>query len=758
MKNRIIKNIIYHQSLAGAVSGILIVAILLVYDMVLRNLTLSEIIHLHQHSIAYILLDLSPFVFAFVGHIYSKLYVYKLIDLEKIIQTQKIKEENVRAFVEKLTLGDNNAKFRVSSEKDQLGKTLNQLKESIVNNQLDYNKRQQEEMQRTWVNEGLANFGEILRQETNNIEALANNVIINLVKYLNANQGGFFVINDDDEHDVYFVMSACYAYERKKHSDKRIDKGEGLIGTCALEKESIYLEDVPPTYVNITSGLGKATPTCVLLVPIKINEQVYGVIELALFKKLEPYQINFVEKVAESIASTISSVKINDKTARLLDESREQAETLALNEEQMRQNMEELQTAQEEVALQSEKFITFTNTVNHTLIRAEYSPDGNMLYANTKFLQKLGYTSNSEVEGKNISMFINEKDREWFFKIWESLASGGRHFEGHMKHMTKQGKDLWTMATYTSMRRSDGTSEKILFLGLDITEQKQQSLDYEGQISALNRSSIKAEFTIEGEFLDCNKLFLDTFDYESLSDLDEKKVFDIIERIDLTDFTKKWDRIIKGDSFKGVMRGVTKDNKTKWFNCSLTAVNDMYGDIAKVIYIAQDITNEKLMEIECRKQNEQLLAHEEKLKESELNLSKKLERAKAEMQQQFKEIEKSKLRHEKTLEGMLDAILTMNEDGRIDFFNRAAEDLWNYSKEDVIGHNISMLFPPTPEEPFSISLLTPGKPKMIGQRQEIKIITKTGEECQVLVMLSDALVDNEHTYTAFIQKIEVELF
>ena len=67
--------------------------------------------------------------------------------------------------------------------------------------------------------------------------------------------------------------------------------------------------------------------------------------------------------------------------------------------------MEALKLAQEERAKQADIFIGFTNTVNHTLMRADYNTDGNLIYANTRFLKKLGYSGNREVEGKHISMF-----------------------------------------------------------------------------------------------------------------------------------------------------------------------------------------------------------------------------------------------------------------------------------------------------------------------------------------------------------------
>ena len=91
-------------------------------------------------------------------------------------------------------------------------------------------------------------------------------------------------------------MTACYAYDRKKFTDKRIEWGDGLIGTCAQEKGTIHLTNLPDNYVSITSGLGKATPKSLLIVPLIINEQVHGVIELASFNTFEKFEVDFVEK------------------------------------------------------------------------------------------------------------------------------------------------------------------------------------------------------------------------------------------------------------------------------------------------------------------------------------------------------------------------------------------------------------------------------------------------------------------------------
>ncbi|NOQ24416.1 MAG: PAS domain-containing protein [Bacteroidales bacterium] len=758
MKERNSQSVVFKYTISGFVIGLLTILFILVVDFYVKKISLSEIIDFHKNNPVYLILDLSPFIIAFCAYILSKKYINVTESLSVKLKHEFDKNQKIFRFVEKIRIGEINTEYKVQGSDDVLGQSILDLRDNLKKNKEEEENRRNIDQQSNWVAEGLATFGEILRKDTDNLEELTYNLISTLVKYINANQGAMFIIDDEVEADKHLKMTACYAYDRRKFADKRVELGDGIIGAAILEQETIFVTDVPKSYVHITSGLGEATPKCLLIVPLKFNDYVHGVIEIGAFHNIDKYIVEFVEKVAESVGSTISNVNINTRTTKLLKESRLQADTLATQEEQMRQNMEELQATQEEAARQSEKFVSFTNSVNHTLIRAEYENDGTLIYANTKFLTKLGYEKNSEVEGKNISMFIDKKDKIWFDKLWDSLANGGKHFEGDMKHITKQGRDLWTMSTYTSMRRDDGNVEKILFLAIDTTEQKKQSLDYLGQINALNRSSIKVDFLPTGDVLECNQKFIDLMGYP-VFELKEKSIFDFVDKSELNKLRDIWDKVAQGEVWEGTLKQRTKDDKDIWVRVSLSAVRDMYNDIAKIICIGNDETHEKLMEIETQKQTELLRRHEELLNQAKVDLKAQLRQAREDVKMQFKEIEKVQRRTELTLQGASDAIITFDQNGVVKFFNKAAADLWEIDKDAVIGRNIKKLFPDEKyDDEFINSLLDSNAEKIVGERKEVDIKNANGEDVSVIIILSMARIEGETSYTAFIQNISIDFF
>jgi len=177
------------------------------------------------------------------------------------------------------------------------------------------------EAQRNWHNEGLTIFNEIFRSHYLDLERQSYEIISQLVKYTNSNQGGIFIVNryDNDENTQdKLELTACYAYERRRYIKKTVKSGEGLIGTAWREKDTILITDVPQDYVKITSGLGNAKPNCLLIVPIKNEEEIEGVIELVSFKQFSSYEIEFIEVLSQKIATAIVSIKANERTKQLL--------------------------------------------------------------------------------------------------------------------------------------------------------------------------------------------------------------------------------------------------------------------------------------------------------------------------------------------------------------------------------------------------------------------------------------------------------
>ena len=237
-------------------------------------------------------------------------------------------------------------------------------------------------------------------------------------------------------------------------------------------------------------------------------------------------------------------------------------------------------------------------------------------------------------------------------------------------------------------------------------------------------------------------------------------LFDLFHKNDRKQIDGIWDDVTHGIPYEGQLKMIMKSDEERWFRGTFTAVNDMYGEVAKIVFIGHDITREKIMEIETMEQTEQLRHQEELLRQNEVELNRKLREAKEDIKNQFKEVERVKIRTEKTLEGFLDAIMTTDQDGIVQFFNKAAEELLGVTKEEILGQSIRILFPPdaTDKDEFLASYLDPDKQAIVGERREISITRKDGEELNVLMLLTEAKVGREHTITAFIQNISVDLF
>jgi hypothetical protein len=246
-------------------------------------------------------------------------------------------------FAQKIGEGDLSNEYDEKYANDVLGRSLKTMHLKLI-------EVSKENEQRNWINEGLAKFVDLMR-DTENIERFYNNILSNIIRYIGANQGYLYVLNTDDQNDPVLEIKGVYAYGKQRYLEekKEVRFQQGLVGQAWFDKDSLFFTEIPADYVNITSGMGEATPKCISIVPLIANEEVVGMLEIASFAVLEKFKVEFVEKLAETIAITISSVKTNENTLKLLEQSQLLTADLREQEEEIRQNMEEMNATQEEM-------------------------------------------------------------------------------------------------------------------------------------------------------------------------------------------------------------------------------------------------------------------------------------------------------------------------------------------------------------------------------------------------------------------------
>jgi CHASE3 domain sensor protein len=265
----------------------------------------------------------------------------------EIIQTSILNTRKASDFIKTLANGDYSVEW-AGLNGDNAKLNANTLAGDLINMREKLKLVKMEDERRNWLNEGLARFSEIVRNHQHESQVLADKCISFLTKYLNAQQGSLFVL-EGAEGDEHLNLASCYAFDKKKWIEKRIDIGSGMIGQAFLEGEITRLRDVPQGYTHVTSGLGDATPKFLVIVPLKYDVQTVAIVELASFSDFEEHQTTFLKKAGEFLASAILNSQNTQKMKTLLENARINEEQLRSQEEEMRQNMEELQATQEEL-------------------------------------------------------------------------------------------------------------------------------------------------------------------------------------------------------------------------------------------------------------------------------------------------------------------------------------------------------------------------------------------------------------------------
>jgi PAS domain S-box-containing protein len=400
-------------------------------------------------------------------------------ELSSISESINILADNSKSkmkYAHDLNEGLLDAKIDILSEDDLLGKELIQLHMNIQKSVEEQKKYNEDNTKRRYINEGLARFSEIMRVNSNNIEKLSDIFIKEMVKYLNALQGGLFLVKDLDEENKTLELKSAFAYNRKKYINKEILMGEGLVGTCAIEKKTVVMTEIPEEYISITSGLGDTPPNNLLLLPVIQEDTVFGVIEVASLNKFQKHEIDFGEQVASSLASTATAASNSERTAKLLAKSQSQAQEMLEQEEEMRQNMEELKATQEESVRREEEYRGIINAVEDSVFVVEYDLDGNITDINEKFLFFLGKSKKDILGKKHSELAFRQSATDINDSFWKDIK------KGHNKRIIEKvkigrKKEYKLMHNFSPVLNNDQVPVKILNIIVDITAAEEKRIE-----------------------------------------------------------------------------------------------------------------------------------------------------------------------------------------------------------------------------------------------------------------------------------------
>ena len=419
----------------------------------------------------------------------SKFEPQELVDMEHVINEIIDNQHNRIDCLEKLISEGFDANVSIERGKDFEGDLLLKLQEKLADKETNDQSRKVEIEHSDWINKGITKFIEILRFHGQERKVLAYNIISNLVKYVGAIQGAIYFTNEEDPDNIKLELSACYAYEKQKLIEQTFSVDDGLLGRAYHENRVINLTDLPPGYIKIVSGLGDAQPNNLIIVPLIFNQKNSGMLELASFKVFEEYQVTFLSRIAESIASAISGLKISERTETLLQRSQEQSKLMKIQEVEMRRNLQEMRRLKDEAESKDSEMRGLFRAVDSTSLVTQYDKDGTILHVNSRMLDLL-QVSEDDLVGRNhadISSFKpNDKN---YRKFWEDLRHG--QSRSLVESINTKQKTIWMSETFSPITDDKGNVLKIINIGMDISDTKVMERQLRLQEREINRQMDK---------------------------------------------------------------------------------------------------------------------------------------------------------------------------------------------------------------------------------------------------------------------------
>jgi len=258
--------------------------------------------------------------------------------------------------------------------------------------------------------------------------------------------------------------------------------------------------------------------------------------------------------------------------------------------------------------LELQKHEAIIKAINKSQGTIEFDMDGIVITANDNFLTVLGY-SLEEVKGKHHRIFCEESyaNSLEYKKFWEKL-NRGEFDSGEYKRIGKNAREVYIQATYNPIFDLNGKPMKILKIASDVTEQKLMNSEFEGKISAIDKSQGTIEFDMDGIVITANDNFLTVLGY-SLEEVKGKhhRIFCEESYVNSLEYKKFWEKLNRGEFDSGEYKRIGKNAREAYIQATYNPIFDLNGKPMKILKIASDITEQKRLESERKKQAELIM-------------------------------------------------------------------------------------------------------------------------------------------------------
>ncbi|WP_103939722.1 HAMP domain-containing protein [Thermomonospora echinospora] len=233
------------------------------------------------------------------------------------------------------------ASGEVAELKDNINSMVRSLRETTRANQ-----------EQDWLKTNLARVSGLM-QGHRDLSIVAT-LIMDELSPLVAAQYGAFYLTEETSQGTELQLIGSYGYPEDgdpavQARPTRFRLGRSLVGQAARSRQAIVVDDVPPGYVTVSSGLGQAAPVSLVVLPIVVEDQVLGVIELASVRPFTTVQRDFLAQVMETIGVNVNTIIANARTDELLEESQRLAAELQARSEELQVRQEELQRSNAEL-------------------------------------------------------------------------------------------------------------------------------------------------------------------------------------------------------------------------------------------------------------------------------------------------------------------------------------------------------------------------------------------------------------------------